>query len=84
MTKEQLEKANQLNSLIKILESNLNNWSRAIRISEQIKLTVPLGNGSNSVEYINNDFVDFEHLKLVTVAKIENKLKEAKQQLADL
>lgn len=84
MTKENLEKANKLQSLIGTLESNHNNWSKATTFAEQIRLRVPLGNGSNAVEYINNDFVDFEHLKLVTVAKIENKLREAKQQLADL
>jgi hypothetical protein len=83
MTKEQLEKANQLQSLIGTLETNLNYWSKAKAFAEQVRLRVPLNSGY-SLEYVNNDFIDFEHLKLVTVAKIENKLKEAKQQLADL
>lgn len=84
MTTEQLEKGSQLKSLIGSLETNIRYWQQAKGFAEQTRLRVVMSNGSIAVEYINNDYVDFDHLKLVTVAKLQNKLDEAKQQLADL
>lgn len=84
MTTEQLEKATQLQSLIGNLSINLNHWQNAKGFADQVRLRVVMSNGALIMEYINNDYVDFEHLKLVTIAKLQNKLKEAEQQLADL
>lgn len=84
MTNEALTRAKELEADIKSLENNLQTWEKSCYLRDQVVLAIKYSSGQSGGEYVKNDYIDFDHLKLVTIAGIQKKLAAAKQELEAL
>ena len=83
MTQEALNKAKVLENDLSTLRSNLEIWESATQFGERIQL-LHWAYGYRVSHFINNDFIDFDHLKLVTVARIKKMIADKEKQLEAL
>jgi len=80
MTTEQLQDGKKLAEQIEHLETQLAGWKAAERFTYQyINLYVP-SQGGRQLDKIETQYVDFEVVKAITIARIEKELNELKQQ----
>lgn len=66
------------------MRSNLETWESAEEFQEQIALSKYHSNGGRISSWINNNLIDFDHLKLVTVARISKMIAEKEKELEAL
>lgn len=84
MTTEQLQNGAKLAEAIAKLEAQLEGWKAAKRFTYQnINLYVP-EQGGRHLDKIETQYIDFEVLKTLTIARIEKELNELKQQFEKL
>lgn len=82
MTTEQLQNGAKLAEKIEKLEAQLLGWKTAKRFYYQ---TISLYSETGSCyDKINPEYVNFEVLKTLTIARIEKELNELKQQFEKL
>lgn len=84
MTTEQLQNGAKLAEAIEKLEAQLAGWKAAKRFTYQnTNLYVP-EQGGRQLDKIETQYIDFEVLKTLTIARIEKELNELKQQFEKL
>lgn len=71
MTREQLQKGNELSCRIDSLQKEQSKWERAERISN---LEVESKDSYNRYYEIGCKFINFEELKLLVIAKIQKEI----------
>lgn len=82
MTKEQLQNGKELAEKIEKLEAQLLGWKTANRLYFE---TIDLySNDGKRYDKIDRKYIDFEVLKILTIARIEKELNELKTEFEKL
>ena len=81
MTEEKLKKAEELLKRIKRLIAQKEKWEEAMSFAKiELSTTITYCGGSKYIGDIDNSFINFEDIKLLVLAKIQNRISELQKE----
>ena len=81
MTEEKLKKAEELSKRIKSLTAQKEKWEEAMSFAKiELSTVTTYCGGVKYIGDIDNSFIDFESVKLLALAKIQNRISELQKE----
>lgn len=85
MTEEKLKKAEELLKRIKHLIAQKEKWEEAMSFTQIVlSTTITYCGGTKNIGDIDNSLINFEDIKLLTLAKIQSRISELQKEFGAL